>query len=89
MHRPGLDAYAYLVIGMKCNEWDGLKPVHVAEKVADVTAHHVLPDSPPQTWFSLRSNSIELRFRSVRRGNFFSNLFVNSIKKHSEFASLI
>ena len=31
-------------------------------------------------WFSLRLNSIELRLRSVRRGNFFSNLFVNSIK---------
>jgi hypothetical protein len=24
-------------------------------------------------WFSLRSNSIELRFRSVRRGNFLVN----------------
>ncbi len=31
-------------------------------------------------WFSLRSNSIELRLRSVRRGNFFSNLIVNFIK---------
>ena len=42
-------------------------------------------------WFSLRSNSIELRFRSVRWGNFLANLFVNLIKSKSssEFASLI
>ena len=28
-------------------------------------------------WFSLRSNSIESRFRSIRRGNFLVNVPVN------------
>ncbi len=46
-------------------------------------------------WFSLRSNSIESRFRSIRRGNFQVNIPVNlrksksKIKNNSEFASLI
>ena len=46
-------------------------------------------------WFSLRSNSIESRFRSIRRGNFLVYVFVNlrksksKIKSNSEFASLI
>ena len=44
-------------------------------------------------WFSLRSNSIESRFRSIRRGNFWVNIPVNlrksKIKSNSEFASLI
>ena len=42
-------------------------------------------------WFSLRSNSIESRFRSIRRGNFLVNTIWNSIKSksNSEFASLI
>ena len=46
-------------------------------------------------WFSLRSNSIESRFRSIRRGNFLVNIFVtlekskSKIKSNSEFASLI
>ncbi len=49
-------------------------------------------------WFSLHfvcSNSIESRYRSIRRGNFLVNLVVNSlkskskIKSNSEFASLI
>ena len=42
-------------------------------------------------WFSLRSNSIELRFRSVRWGNFLVNTIQNLIKSknNSEFASLI
>ena len=46
-------------------------------------------------WFSLRSNSIESRFRSIRRGNFLVNTLVNlrksknKIKSNSEFASLI
>lgn len=46
-------------------------------------------------WFSLRSNSIESRFRSIRRGNFWPNLVVtlrkskSKIKSNSEFASLI
>ena len=42
-------------------------------------------------WFSLRSNSIELRFRSVRRGNFLVNTYVTlrKSKSNSEFASLI
>ncbi len=31
-------------------------------------------------WFSLRSNSIESRFRSIRRGNFWV-LFVVKLKK--------
>ena len=31
-------------------------------------------------WFSLRSNSIESRFRSIRRGNFWPNLVV-TLKK--------
>ena len=45
--------------------------------------------------FSLRSNSIESRFRSIRRGNFLVNIFVtlrkskSKIKSNSEFASLI
>jgi len=45
--------------------------------------------------FSLRSNSIESRFRSIRRGNFLVNIFVtlrkskSKIKSDSEFASLI
>ncbi len=41
-------------------------------------------------WFSLRSNSIELRFRSVRWGNFLVNTGVTLKKaKKLEFASLI
>ena len=42
-------------------------------------------------WFSLRSNSIELRFRSVRWGNFLVNTCVTlrKSKSNSEFASLI
>ena len=46
-------------------------------------------------WFSLRSNSIESRFRSIRRGNFLVHIFVNlrksknKIKSNSEFAPLI
>jgi len=46
-------------------------------------------------WFSLRSNSIESRFRSIRWGNFLVNIPVNlrksrsKIKSNSEFASLI
>ncbi len=42
-------------------------------------------------WFSLRSNSIESRFRSIRRGNFLLNVYVNlrKSKSNSEFASLI
>ncbi|EJP40200.1 hypothetical protein ACIN5032_B0004 (plasmid) [Acinetobacter baumannii OIFC032] len=42
-------------------------------------------------WFSLRSNSIELRFRSVRRGNFLVNTCVTlrKSKSNSEFASLM
>ena len=42
-------------------------------------------------WFSLRSNSIELRLRSVRRGNFLVNTYVTfkKSKSNSEFASLI
>ena len=46
-------------------------------------------------WFSLRSNSIESRYRSIRRGNFQVNVSVNlrksrsKIKSNSEFASLI
>ena len=45
--------------------------------------------------FSLRSNSIESRFRSIRRGNFLVNIFVtlrkskSKIKSDSEFASLM
>ena len=44
--------------------------------------------------FSLRSNSIESRFRSIRRGNFLVNIFVlfqkqKQDQKHYEFASLI
>lgn len=46
-------------------------------------------------WFSLRSNSIESRFRSIRRGNFLGEYFrdfeksKSKIKSSSEFASLI
>ncbi len=42
-------------------------------------------------WFSLRSNSIELRFRSVRWGNFLVNTGVTlkKSKRNLEFASLI
>ena len=46
-------------------------------------------------WFSLRSNSIESRFRSIRWGNFFALFVVNlrkskgKSKNNSEFASLI
>ena len=42
-------------------------------------------------WFSLRSNSIELRFRSVHGGNFVVNTYVTlrKSKSNSEFASLI
>jgi hypothetical protein len=42
-------------------------------------------------WFSLRSNSIESRFRSIRRGNFLVNTFVTlrKSKSSSEFASLM
>lgn len=40
-------------------------------------------------WFSLRSNSIELRLRSVRRGNFLINTYVTLRKSNSEFATLI
>jgi len=42
-------------------------------------------------WFSLRSNSIELRLRSVRRGNFLINTYVTlrKSKSNSEFASLM
>ena len=46
-------------------------------------------------WFSLSSNSIESRFRSIRRGNFWVNVVLNlrksksKIKSNSEFASLI
>ena len=34
-------------------------------------------------WFSLRSNSIELRLRSVRRGNFLVNTYV-TLKKQKQ-----
>ena len=34
-------------------------------------------------WFSLRSNSIELRFRSVRRGNFLVSTYV-TLKKQKQ-----
>jgi hypothetical protein len=34
-------------------------------------------------WFSLRSNSIELRFRSVRWGNFLVNTYV-TLKKQKQ-----
>ncbi len=42
-------------------------------------------------WFSLRSNSIESRFRSIRWGNFLANTYVKlrKNKSNSEFASLI
>jgi len=39
-------------------------------------------------WFSLRSNSIESRFRSIRRGNFLAHLVVTSIKSKSMMNSL-
>ena len=41
-------------------------------------------------WFSLRSNSIESRFRSIRGGNFLVNVSVTfrKSKSNSEFASL-
>jgi len=43
-------------------------------------------------WFSLhfvRSNSIESRFRSIRRGNFLINLVVNSIKSKNKIKSIM
>ena len=42
-------------------------------------------------WFSLRSNSIESRFRSIRWGNFLAHWVVNlrKSKSSSEFASLM
>jgi len=39
-------------------------------------------------WFSLRSNSSELRFRSVLWGNFWVHLIVNLKKRNNDFASL-
>jgi len=41
--------------------------------------------------FSLRSNSIESRFRSIRRGDFWDHpvMALRKIKSNSEFASLI
>ena len=35
-------------------------------------------------WFSLRSNSIESRFRSIRRGNFLVNVSVTFKKKQKQ-----
>ena len=39
-------------------------------------------------WFSLRSNSIESRYRSIRRGNFLAHLVVTLIKSKSTMNSL-
>ncbi len=35
-------------------------------------------------WFSLRSNSIESRFRSIRRGNFLAHLRCDFKKKQKQ-----